>query len=301
MKRFTAIILSLLLIISACFCANAAVGGSFATGEKVVFKMGGWAYEKVSSYGYEIDEYYGEDTELNLPWTFAKEYVNSIGDHAFNENKTLVSIDTTSVLKTIGDYAFNGCKSLSKVTLYNSIVALGAGCFYNDSALKSINLQATSITAVPAYCFAQCGLGSVALPTTCTAIGNYAFYNSSNLLSVNIPDSVTSIADTAFDGCGNLVFVCSEGSYAAEYAAAKGFDVIFSEDFMLGDVNHDNKISIRDVTFIQLHMVGKTGYILDNVGMVYADVNSDGKVNIRDVTCIQLYKVGKITSFDNLT
>ncbi len=299
MKRIFAIILSLLLIISACFCVKAVDYSRSSIGEKVVFKMDGWAYEKVNNYGYEIDEYYGEDTELNLPWSFAKEYVTSIGDHAFNENTTITTVNSTGRIESIGDYAFNGCTALSKVTLYDSLTTLGVGTFYGDRALKSINLQATSITAVPAYCFAQCGLGSAVLPTTCTSIGNYAFYSCSELLSIYIPNSVTSIANTAFDGCDDLVIVCSAGSYAAEYAAAKGIDVI-TEDFLLGDVNKSNTLTIRDVTCIQLHLVGREGYVLDNKGKVYADVNRDGKVGIRDVTYIQLYLVGKITSFDNL-
>lgn len=60
-------------------------------------------------------------------------------------------------------------------------------------------------------------------------------------------------------------------------------DVImkYSNEFVLGDVNHDGKIDIVDVTNI-------TNYILNkNHGSFYeaeADVNQDGVISITDVT-----------------
>ena len=59
------------------------------------------------------------------------------------------------------------------------------------------------------------------------------------------------------------------------------------------DVNGDNRVNIRDVTYIQLYGVDKyklTGYIAEYL----ADTNKDGEVSIRDATTIQLYLVGKI-------
>ncbi len=64
----------------------------------------------------------------------------------------------------------------------------------------------------------------------------------------------------------------------------------------LGDVNSDNKISIRDATYTQLHLVGKQP--LTAVQKAAADINLDGVINIRDVTYIQMYLVKK---YDNIT
>lgn len=216
-------------------------------------------------------------------------------------NSGLTDITLPEVCRTIGVGAFMQCSDLAKVVLDNSVSEIAENAFEGCTSLKSINIKNTSITAVSAYCFAECGIGSMKLPSSCTSIGNNAFYNCSSLRRVEIPDSVTTIADTSFEGCDNLVIICSANSYAAEYAASKGIDFITTDDFVLGDVNDDNNVSIRDVTFIQLHLVGRTGYEFNKKKMAAADVSGDGVVNIRDATYIQLYKVGKITSFDNLT
>lgn len=298
MKRVFTIVLSLFIIVSACICVSAANIDRTVTGEKVVIKANGWAYEKVRNYGYEIDEYYGEDTVVDVPWSFAKEYVNSIGDYAFLENTSLTSVNTTSKIDAIGDYAFNGCTALSKVVLYDSLTSLGVGSFYGDSALNGINILDTKITSVPAYCFAQCGITKMALPDTCQSIGNYAFYNCSGFRKIEIPDSVTEIADTAFAGCDNLLIVCNSDSYAAQYAEANGLNYVTSDNFVVGDADGNGSVTIRDATYIQLYIAALS--TLDDTAFMRADVNSDGKVNIRDVTYIQMYRAELIDSFYNI-
>ena len=184
------------------------------------------------------------------------------------------------------------------MTLYDSLTTLGVGCFYGDSSLNKINVLDTKITSVSAYCFAECGITHMALPDTCESIGNYAFYNCSNLRQIQIPDSVTSIANTAFTGCDNLLIVCNPGSYAAQYAEANGLNYATSDSFVLGDADGNNKVTIRDVTYIQLYLVGLQ--ILDDTAFKRADVNCDGNVNIRDVTYIQMYRAELIDSFYNI-
>ena len=298
MKRFSAILLSLLIVIISCFCAVAADYNGSQLGEKVVFTDGNWAYEKVNTYGYEIDEYIGSSDAADVPYVFSKEYVNSIGDYAFSNNSTLTAVNTTYLINSIGDYAFNGCTSLKTVKLFDSVTSLGVGCFYGDKALKNINIKDTSISSVPAYCFAECGIARLPLPATCTSIGNYAFYNCSGLLKVQIPDSVTEIADTAFSGCDNLIIVCSSGSYAKQYAEAKGMDYITTDEFVMGDFNGDGMVTIRDVTYIQLYRVGLQE--IDKKATARCDINGDGNVDIRDATYIQMYRAQMIDSLENI-
>ena len=272
MKRVFAIVLSLIIIVSACVCASAANIDRTVTGEKVVITDGDWAYTKVSNYGYQIDSYLGSAANVTIPLSFARE---------------------------IGSYAFNGCTSLKTVKLYDSLTTLGVGCFYGDSALKSVNLSDTSISAVSPYCFAECGIPTMRLPDTCQSIGHYAFLNCSELLRIDIPASVTEIDDTAFNGCDKLIIVCPEGSTAAQYAEAKGIDYITNENLLMGDVNGDNKVNIRDVTFIQLYRVGLYD-LVDNKAFLRSDVDRNGVVNIRDATNIQLHLVELIPDLNNI-
>jgi uncharacterized repeat protein (TIGR02543 family) len=56
---------------------------------------------------------------------------------------------------------------------------------------------------------------------------------------------------------------------------------------ILGDVNGDNKVDIRDVTSIQIFLVDKVTFT--DKQKILADVNSDGVVNVKDATYIQQY------------
>ena len=292
MKRLFTAIIALLLFL--CFCTSAsALSYDIAdTGEKVIFTDENWAYEKVNVYGWELDEYIGTATEVELPWSFAKEYVTTLGDYAFNYNTTVTSIDTTSKIESIGNYAFFGCTALKSIILYDSITDIGEGCFYGDSTLTDINLDDTSITAVSAYCFAECGITELSLPATCTSIGNMAFYNCSALTKLTIPESVTEIHQDAFKGSDNVVIYCYTDSYAHQYAEANGIEYVLIDrsveyTFILGDADGDGVVTIIDATVIQRVLV----YLMDDPdGMIELRASVDGDdLNITHATKIQRY------------
>lgn len=71
------------------------------------------------------------------------------------------------------------------------------------------------------------------------------------------------------------VFVAAEGSY------------------IRGDANSDGKVTIRDVTTVQLYMVGK---VVSGFKRNAADVDGKG-IDINDATYIQLYLVGKNNTY----
>lgn len=56
-------------------------------------------------------------------------------------------------------------------------------------------------------------------------------------------------------------------------------------EFMLGDVNRDGKLNIRDVTLIQKYIAKLAEF--DTEQIMLADFNEDGKVNVKDATRIQ--------------
>ena len=65
------------------------------------------------------------------------------------------------------------------------------------------------------------------------------------------------------------------------------FTVRIKTGALLGDVNFDGKINIKDATAIQKH-IAKLATLEDN-GLKVADVNGDGKVNVKDATEIQKF------------
>ena len=294
MKRFLAIILSLTLLVVLPLGAGAADISSYKSGEKVVFTDGTWAYEKLSGYGYEIDEYIGTSASADVPYSFAKQYITAIGDYAFNGNSTISVVNTTSVLERLGDYAFNNCQSLSKITLYSSLTDLGIGCFYGDGNLTDINLEDTSINSVPAYCFAESGVTGIKLPETCESIGNYAFYNCSSLTEIFIPKSVTEINPNAFTGINGLTIKGNRNSYAQTFANANGIN--FETVPLYGDADENDTVDILDTTFIQRFRAGLVNFKTE-YGRQCADVNKDGKVTLRDATMIQMKIAGMDAGF----
>ena len=294
MKRISAVILSFILILTACVSASAASGDLAEIG-KTVFTDENWSYEKVYTYGWELDEYVGSAAEIALPYSFAKEYVTTVGDYAVKNNTTVTSVTATEFIVSIGEYAFTGCTALEKVTLFDSLTSLGVGCFYGDSALTDINLQDTSITAVPAYCFAECGLDEVSLPDSCESIGNMAFYRCSSLKKLSIPDSVTEISDSAFTNCDQLVIYAKKDSYAIEYAEANDIDYVITDaepdpvtvTYIIGDADGDGIITILDATRVQL-ILADLYNDTDGMSALRGDANQDG-LDILDATKIQRY------------
>ena len=291
MKRIVLLLFSVLLILSSVIGTVAAQTDDAVTAEKVVIIDGDWVYEKVNVYGWEIDEYVGADVAVSLPWSFAKQYVTTVGENAFSDNAAVTSVDTTDVLEAIGSNAFNGCSALTDIALYSGLTTLGVGCFYGCVALTSVDLQNTSVDAVSAYCFADCSALSVLrLPSVCTSIGNMAFYHCTSLEKLFIPESVIEIADTAFTDCSNLVIYCYTDSYAHEYAVAHEIPFVLIDapvevTFLLGDADGDGAITIMDATKIQ-RVIAEL--VDDADGLIALRGDCDGMgLDIMDATKIQ--------------
>lgn len=65
--------------------------------------------------------------------------------------------------------------------------------------------------------------------------------------------------------------------------------------YLLGDVDRDGRVTVRDATVIQYYAAKL--YELDDEQLKLADANNDGSVNVRDATVIQYYAV-RLIDFD---
>ena len=112
-------------------------------------------------------------------------------------------------------------------------------------------------------------------------------------------DNVTSISSDAFNGCAStLKIVANIGSYAEKYA--KDNNITFEESpQLIGDVNNDGEINVRDSVYIMRYTVLQSGYEIPENTPIFkrADVNGDGKVNVTDATLIQKYAMHMIDKF----
>ena len=124
--------------------------------------------------------YLGDDANITLPQNCNGEsYV--IGENAFSNNKTLVSVTIPNKVTSIGSSAFSSCSTLASITISNSVTSIG------DSAFDGCS-----------------GLTSITIGNAVTSIGASAFSGCTGLASVEIPNSVKSIGDCAFNGCSSL-------------------------------------------------------------------------------------------------
>ena len=109
--------------------------------------------------------------------------VTQIGQAAFHDKTSLVSITLPRQVAVICGSAFDGCTSLSQIDLKN-------------------------ITSIESQAFSSCtSLASVTIPDSVTSIGDGAFHECTSLTSVIIGNSVTSIGDMAFEDCKSLTSV----------------------------------------------------------------------------------------------
>jgi len=133
--------------------------------------------------------------------------VTSIGNHAFSHCTELTSITIPDSVKSIGDYAFEDCTSLISITIPDSVTSIGDYAFYRCTSLISITIP-DSVKSIGKSAFQNCtGLTSITIPDSVTSIGNAAFYCCTGLTSITIPDSVTSIGDSAFSDCTSLISI----------------------------------------------------------------------------------------------
>ena len=130
--------------------------------------------------------------------------VTNIGARAFEECKTLKSIDISNRVTTIGKWAFGGCESLTNIIIQHSVTTIGDGAFNECSSLTSIYLP-NSVTNIGARAFENCkSLKSIDIPIRVTTVEKWTFGGCKSLTNVIIPKGVTSIGSCAFSDCCSL-------------------------------------------------------------------------------------------------
>lgn len=160
-----------------------------------------------------LKEYHGASVDVVIP-----DGVVEIQNECFKDLK-IKSVIIPDSVTSIGDGAFSNCKSLIsiKVDDNNNIYASDNGVLFNKDKTILIKYPIgksdteyniiDSVTSIDISAFEDCtSLTSVTIPDKVTSIGNDAFYGCTSLASVIIPESVTSIGNDAFKNCTNLYY-----------------------------------------------------------------------------------------------
>lgn len=133
--------------------------------------------------------------------------------------KAITQANIGNTVTSIGEKAFNECRSLVSITIPSSVMSIGMAAFYYCNGLETVTIG-DHVTSIGDFAFQYCsGLASITIPSSVMSIGIAAF-ESSGLTSVTIPDSVTSIGMSAFGNCINLrnVTIGSGVTSIEEYA-----------------------------------------------------------------------------------
>ena len=99
--------------------------------------------------------------------------------------------------------------------------AQAAGCTVIVHAADQLILPSHA-AEVASEAFAGVAAAEVILPEGMVSIGSRAFAQCEGLALVTIPDTVKWIAEDAFEETDGVVILCSENSFAADYAQHKG-------------------------------------------------------------------------------
>ena len=151
-----------------------------------------------------IKEYKGSSENVVIPDNFDGFPVVSIGEKAFQNKGSLVSVTIPDSVTLIDWYAFESCSKLKSVVIGKSVETISECAFRNCMCLQKIVIP-DSVKKIKEYAFSGCeNLTSVDFGNSLEGIGDYAFSSCSSLTSVVIPDSVTYINEYAFLNCENL-------------------------------------------------------------------------------------------------
>lgn len=223
MKRFTAVLLSIITIVFVCtFPAFSLVSGQYS-----------YIIENGKAV---ITGYTGTSSSLSVPSKLNNYPVFAIGEGAFSGNKTLASVTLPEGVCEVRTGAFKDCTKLSEITLPKTITRFGEEAifntaFYNNKkdnwTVKPENIGSSSggsvigsgmdtipwefinaskleylyLGTVLVKCIVE---GSYSVKNTATVIADGAFSGQTKLKECVLPSKVLTLGARAFQNCTSL-------------------------------------------------------------------------------------------------
>ena len=191
----------------------------------------GWKYSTEGS-GADtyavIKNYTGSNWNLKIPSKLGNYPVRKIGDYAFSDNNSVLSVVIPDTVTTIGDGAFRDCKymtsvtlgkgltsigmyafsgtGISQITFPNSVTAMGESVLSGCTSLKKIILP-SKIKGIPTFFCNNTKITEIRIPEGVEYINQAAFYSCTSLEKVQLPKTLKEIYASAFDGDTNLKLI----------------------------------------------------------------------------------------------
>lgn len=190
--------------------ASAVRGATWSDGSRT------WYYEQVSPSEVSVTGVSPVPAALSVPSTVGGFSVVAIGEGAFADADSVVSLALPSTLESVGSWAFFGCGGLASVTIPASVAEIGDWAFSHCGSLSSFSVAAgnPSFSAVNGVLYSADGSrlvrwpggkkGACAVAAGTESVAAGAFCGADGVTSVSIPASVSSIGDRAFAHCGSI-------------------------------------------------------------------------------------------------
>ena len=164
-----------------------------------------------------LEQYYGVSDSVVIP-----NNVMEIGNCAFDDCETLLSVSIPDNVIEIGAAAFRGCRSLKSISIPEGVMEIHDSTFIQCISLESVSIP-KSVRIIEENAFRACvSLSSIVVPDGVIKIYDKAFFDCMHLVSINIPASVTEIGENAFWGCQSLKEIHYGGTEEQWNALVKG-------------------------------------------------------------------------------
>lgn len=132
------------------------------------------------------------------------EWIDTIGNFCFAENKTMESIELPSGLKHVGLAAFQKCTALKSIRLPDSVLTIDIDAFEGCTGLERVEMP-RALECIESGTFSGCSaLWYADIPDGVKFIRMFAFKNCSSFQAVVIPPSVRRLDCNVFKGCNGV-------------------------------------------------------------------------------------------------
>ena len=206
--------------------------------------------------------------------------VQVIANNAFDRARTLTEINLPGTLREVKTSAFRECNALQQMVYPRGVTSIANSAMDNCNSMTSVTLPST-LTQLGANVFARCtSLNNIYVKAVTPPVcDTYEWYD------YDWDEMVTDYTFTSSQFINAHVYVPIE-SYNdyrnadtwCKFVSIAG--VNYPPEFIKGDVNEDNDVSIADVTaLIDILLSGATA-------PASADCNQDNSVSIVDVTVL---------------
>ena len=125
-----------------------------------------------------MHEYVGLNNQILIP-----NNVTLIGENAFYNHESLISVEIPDSVTSIGYQAFYYCSNLTSVVIGNGVTSIGGRAFSDCYGLTSVVIG-DGVTSIGSSAFGSCSIASVVIPNSVTSIGSMAFINCYKLVEV---------------------------------------------------------------------------------------------------------------------